>query len=357
MSKVVNLQRRIPYLDIVRVIACSLVVLLHAPEPHFDEYYNTPCIGYAFYIIPVTICSKLFFMLSGALLLPVKRTVKEFLPRRLKVVIIPLAVWSVLYILERIFLTHDFTPKVLTSILFHPVEPALWFVYQMIVIYITMPLMSKCIDAIGKRGVEIYLLLWTISSLIPYEHGIFLGFDQNTTQMFAGFANTFGYVILGYYLHQYPLPVFTRRHGWKFALLFFFGIVVMPLFEFTVQSHFGVSWQEHLDTVTHNVSINDVMMGTLIFSFAQRFAPKSYVDGKKHTLARAAAQISMCSFGIYLAHKLILRQIVWPLTRPWLEATGWFIDGVTCAVLTFALAYVIMRAIYHLPFSKYIIGH
>ena len=55
-------------LDIIRILACLMVVTMHAPMPNENaigifnaalSYYNTPCIG-------------LFFMVSGALLLPIK---------------------------------------------------------------------------------------------------------------------------------------------------------------------------------------------------------------------------------------------------------------------------------------------
>lgn len=351
-----QLQRRIPYLDALRVIACILVLLVHAPMLHIDEYYNHPSTAYAIYITLITVSSKLFFLISGALLLPVTKPWRQFLKRRLGVVLIPLAVWSIIYLLEHAFLLHNFTPRLLISILFNPVEGSLWFVYVMVVIYCCMPLMSRCIDAIGKRGVEVVLVLWALSSLIPYQHGIFIEASQFSHNMLSGFANYFGYVLLGYYLHHYPLPIFTREHGWKFTLLFLFGIVVMPLFEFTVQSHYGISWQQHIDTITNDVSINDVMMATLLFSLVQHYYPTTYSDGRAHRFAKLTTHVSICTYGIYLGHMLVMRQLVWPFTRTWLGHWWWFPDGIICAMVTLVITYAIMRAIYCLPCSKYIIG-
>ena len=350
-----KMKKRIPYLDTVRVISCLLVILLHAPMVRYSEYYDTPSTTYCFYIVLVTVCSKLFFMLTGALLLPVKKSAREFIPRRVKAVVIPLAVWSVAYLTARWF-NGSFTPKFLISIFFTPVEGALWFVYVTIVIYCVLPVISKCIDAIGKRGVEYLLALWIISSFIPYQHGIFIGQNQLTHNMFGAFANVYGYVLLGYYLHQYPLPVFTRRHWWKFALAFTFGIVGMPLFEFTVQSHFGISYQEALGAVTSDVSINDIMIATLIFSVVRHYSPESYDTQGRHLFSKAMTGISICTFGIYLAHMLVLRELVWPLTRPYFQSLPWLADGLLCAAIAFTLCYAVMRMVYLLPFSKYIMG-
>ena len=84
-----QLQRRVPYLDILRVIACLLVILIHTPIRQYDTYYNTPSIAGAVYTVLVAVNCNLFFMISGALLLPVTLPTKRFLKRRLPVVLFP----------------------------------------------------------------------------------------------------------------------------------------------------------------------------------------------------------------------------------------------------------------------------
>lgn len=351
-----RLQRRIPYLDILRVIACLLVILIHTPIRQYEAYYNTPSIANAIYTVLVAVNCNLFFMITGALLLPVTMPGKRFLRRRLRVVLFPLVVWTTVYLLEHAFLLHNFTPRLLTSILFHPVEGLLWYVYVLLVIYVTLPLVSKCIDAIGKRGVEIVLVLWVLSSFIPYQHGIFMEASQYSHNMFGAFANYYGYVLLGYYLHQYGLPVFTRQHGWKWALLLLFGIVVMPLFEFLVQGRFGITWQQHIDTITNDISVNNIAMATLIFVVVQHFAPKLY-DAKAHPAAATWwPLLSRCTFGIYLSQMIILRQVVWPMTKSWLGTAPIVVDCLVSALLAFIVCLLLTIVLRMLPFRKYIVG-
>lgn len=351
-----QLQRRIPYLDILRVLACFLVILIHTPIRPYDIYYNTPSVAGAVYTVLVAVNCNLFFMITGALLLPVTVPTKKFFKRRLRVVFFPLIVWTLVYLCERAFLLHCFTPRLLTSILFHPVEGILWYVYVLLVIYFTLPLMSKCIAAIGKRGVEILLMLWVLSSFIPYQHGVFIEAAHYHDNMFGAFSNYYGYVLLGYYMHHYGLPVFTRKHGWKFGLFFFFGIVVMPLFEFLVQEHFHITWQEHLDTLTTDISINNVAMAALLFALVQHFSPKRY-DREKHPVAATWwPRLSMATFGIYLSQMIVLRHIVWPMTYPWLCRVHWVIDCLVSGVLAFVICFVLVLLIRRFPFSKYIVG-
>jgi len=351
-----QLQRRIPYLDILRVIACLLVILIHTPIRQYDIYYNTPSIAGAVYTVLVAVNCNLFFMITGALLLPVTMPAKRFVKRRFKVVLFPLLVWTAVYLLEHAFLLHNFTPRLLTSILFHPVEGLLWYVYVLLVIYVTLPLVSKCIEAIGKRGVEVVLVLWVLSSFIPYQHGIFIEASQYSHNMFGAFANYYGYVLLGYYMHRYGLPIFTREHGWKWGLLLVFGIVLMPLFEFLVQGHFGITWQQHIDTITCDISINNIAMATLLFALVQHFAPRRY-DRKDHpSTATWWPLLSKCTFGIYLSQMLILRQVIWPLTASWLGSTHWVVDCLVSGVLAFIVCFLFVLLLRSFPFHRYLVG-
>lgn len=350
-----KLQRRVPYLDILRVLACLLVILIHTPIRQYDTYYNTPSVSSAIYTVLVAVNCNLFFMITGALLLPVAMSGKRFIKRRLRVVLPPLVIWTLIYLLEHIFLMHNFTPKLLTSILFHPVEGLLWYIYVLVVIYITLPLVSKCIAAVGKRGVELLLVLWILSSFIPYQHGVFIEASQYSHNMFGAFANYYGYVLLGYYIHQYGLPLFSREHGWKWALLLVFGIVVMPLFEFLVQGHFDITWQEHINTVTNDISVNNIAMATLLFCLVKRFALERY-DRKAHPAAATWwPLLSKCTLGIYLSQMIVLREVIWPLT-PWLATAPFVVDCLVSGLLAFIVCFVLVMLLRMLPVRRYIVG-
>ena len=351
-----RLQRRIPYLDILRVIACMLVILIHTPIRQYDTYYNTPSLAGAIYTVLVAVNCNLFFMITGALLLPVSKSGSRFIKRRLSVVLPPLVIWTVIYLLEHAFLLHNFTPRLLASVLFHPVEGLLWYVYVLLVIYVTLPLVSKCIGAIGKRGVEVLLVLWVLSSFIPYQHGVFIEASQYSHNMFGAFANYYGYVLLGYYLHQYGLPRFSRGNVVVWALLFAFGIVVMPAFEFLVQGHFGISWQQHIDTITCDISINNIAMATLLFVAVRHFSPERY-DRQRHSVSAACwPLLSVCSFGIYLSQMIVLRQIVWPLTESWLGSAPVVVDCLVSGVLAFIVCLLFVLVLRIFPAHKYLLG-
>ena len=174
--------------------------------------------------------------------------------------------------------------------------------------------------------------------------------------MFGAFANYYGYVLLGYYMHRYGLPVFSREHGWKWALLLVFGIVVMPLFEFLVQGHFDITWQQHIDTVTNDISVNNIAMATLLFALVQRFAPQRY-DRKAHPAAATWwPLLSKCTLGIYLSQMIILRQLVWPMTSSWLGSAPVVVDCLVSGLLAFLICLVIVILLRRVPYHRYFIG-
>ena len=130
----------------------------------------------------------------------------------------------------------------------------------------------------------------------------------------------------------------------------------MPLFEFLVQGQFNISWQQHIDTITNDISINNVAMATLLFITIQRFAPQRY-DSKSHP--RAALWwplLSKCTFGIYLSQMIVLRQVVWPMTASWLGRAHWAVDSLVSGVLAFVVCLLLVVLLRMLPVRRFIVG-
>ena len=70
-----------------------------------------------------------------------------------------------------------------------------------------------------------------------------------------------------------------------------------------MQGRFGISWQQHLDTITNDISVNNIAMATLLFALVQRFAPERYDRQSRPMTATWWPMLSKCTFGIYLSQK------------------------------------------------------
>ena len=91
-------KQRTIYLDVVRVVACIMVIVMHAPISGVGAEEHGPFLVLNSYL--TTPCVPLFFMVSGALLLPCKEGMSAilYLRRRLGKIIGPTVCFSLFYL-------------------------------------------------------------------------------------------------------------------------------------------------------------------------------------------------------------------------------------------------------------------
>ena len=83
--------------DVLRVLACIMVIVVHARGPYTYHADGTLDFWAAFYFVLVRAGVPLFVMLSSALLLPLRQTTGDFLKRRFMRVALPFVIWSVIF--------------------------------------------------------------------------------------------------------------------------------------------------------------------------------------------------------------------------------------------------------------------
>ncbi len=319
-------------LDNIRVLACLLVVLMHSPMPVENangiflsgiSYITMPCIG-------------LFFMISGALLLPVKTDMFSFLKRRLGKIVFPLLIWTALYLCLNIY-NSESEINILQNILSIPFSPqgtgVLWFLYTLTGLYLLAPIISPWLAQCSRRQIELVLVLWAITLCYPVL-GNFVSINTNDTGILYYFTGYAGYFLLGYYVRHYRDVL-----NLKVVLLFGFIGLAAPVFvklreiEVEFLSVFGY------------LSIFTVMLCCVYYRLAYAFKSN-----------RLITFIARYSFGIYLSHILIMRYILWRM--PFFEALSPYpFQTLVIFSLTFLGALILCRIIACLPFSAYIIGN
>ena len=89
-------------LDLLRVLACFLVIWQHVTEVYYigpdftvPTHDEMPLIGWMNSMTPIEV--PLFVMISGYFLLPLKMDVGAFFKRRFTRILIPFVVWCVAY--------------------------------------------------------------------------------------------------------------------------------------------------------------------------------------------------------------------------------------------------------------------
>ena len=333
------MKKRILYLDIIRILACLMIITMHAPIPNTglssyllssDSLLNAPGIG-------------LFLMVSGALLLPVNMSTKQFLKKRFSKIACPTFFWTIFYYLVAPYTeTVDRGAGVVSflSILFSPqFNSVLWFMYMLAGLYLLAPILSAWLKKTARREIEFYLFLWGVTMCYPLIRDV-VWVNESSSGILYYYGGYAGYFILGYYLHNYVNQISV----WK-CLLFFF----IPLSIATTIKIRGVHVRFY--DMFWYLSIFVAMMCAAWFMLVKKM---DFVYNRMSTLHRYIVMISDCCFGIYLVHIFVMRSLLWKWSFLQ-EVNGALQIGLT-AILTFVGSLIFTRLISYLPLAEYIIG-
>ena len=333
------MNNRIFYLDIIRILACVMIVTMHAPIPNTglssyvlatDSLLTAPGIG-------------LFVMVSGALLLPINMTTSMFLKKRIGKIVFPTLFWTLFYLLVSGY-DYGFEGinilRVLLSIPFSHQYGILWFMYMLAGLYLLAPILSPWLKQTGKRELEFYLILWAITMCYSYIRD-FIGVNEGHTGILYYFGGYVGYFLLGYYLRTY---VKAWAIGKSIILLLIPLSIATILKILQVPVHFYDSFWY--------LSILVAMMSVAWFLLIKRMWGDMMYNNISQ-LHHVITLVSNCCFGIYFVHIFIMRSIIWGWT--WLYDWG-IMQIFMVTILTFLGSLVVTYLISFLPCAEYIIG-
>lgn len=325
--------------DLLRIAACIMIIAMHAPAP--TDSPNAMFLSSVSYFTEPGLC--IFFVLSGALLLPVMTDTFTFLKKRLGRIVMPTVVFSLFYLLLGYIEGNDIDwIKSMVSIPFCPQgHGILWFMYTLIGLYLLSPIISKWLINVSKRELEFYLCLWVIAQCYPII-GLFAQVQTNETGILYYFSGYVGYFLLGYYLKTYPEVITIRRLVIP-ALIAVFAPIMCKLYH--VEVNFFVLFY-----------YTSIFVSILTIVMYKIFTLKKFSIIKGSKLERLITKISGLSFGIYLIHIAIMRNWLWK--QDWiLGINNYYLQWFVIVLLTFTISCAISYVISMLPFGNYIIGY
>lgn len=292
-----------PYLDVLRCLACYLVIGLHSiAEPLVNKgLFDTRtwwvlniCGGLTRMGVP------LFFMISGYLLLSDPRTldIGTFYKRRLGKLLPPFLVWDVIYFLKQCA-DGGVEPDVQTffrDLAFQGSKYHLWFVYQIIGLYLLMPFLKRIVDQCTTRELVIFLgvvllqpTLFRLLNLV--QTVVWLNIFSTLVEGYAGF------LITGYLLGSREL---SRTARWWIYGLGLVGLVG------GAWGNYVFSSPDHIDLVfNEGYSITHFLTSGACFVLAKQLTGKL-----PQRLLRGTKKVSHLTYGIYLSHVLLLDLIL-----------------------------------------------
>ena len=188
--------KRIVFLDYLRVVACLMVMFVHACEQYYfgaDGGFRIASAGDAFWVTAIDSACRaavpLFVMASSYLLFPLAKPTGEFFRRRLVRVVVPFAVWCGLYVWR-------FGGKSADCLFNFPMATGghLWFVPMLLGLYLLMPLLSPWAERASAREVRGWLLVWLFTTTFPFLRKLWACLFAPGVDPATGFywAHTFG---------------------------------------------------------------------------------------------------------------------------------------------------------------------
>ena len=319
-------KNNIAWIDLLRVIACILVVIAHSCDPYVAQFDNdrTSFLNGAFIGSLMRSSVPLFVMITGVLILPVKLEMATFYRKKISRILIPLAFWSaalpIMYFTYFQFATTaspavsgSFTPegtwtKIYTFIFnFNYDTTPLWYLYMLIGLYLIMPVINGWLKNATQKDVKLFLYIWAVSLTLPYiqmlapvvgyagnygDMGILGNCTWNAYGTLYYMSGFLGYIVLAYYLTKYPVSWNLKKTLTICVPIFIVGYAITALGFILTQKYYPGNFAE-LEIVWFFSGINVAMMTIPLFIIMQKLPIKP---------SKTLAHLASCTFGIYLCH-------------------------------------------------------
>ena len=149
-------------LDLIKVLACVGVVLLHTTMIGFKETGSWNLLAYLYYLGTYSI--PLFFMVNGYLLLGKKDITYSYILQKVKWILITVSSWTfIVWLFKRDF-TENLIKKIVGSLIQKGYFFQFWFFGSLMLIYICLPILKKFLNS--KRSYLYSLSLLVVIGLI-----------------------------------------------------------------------------------------------------------------------------------------------------------------------------------------------
>ena len=373
------MSKRIEFIDWIRVVACLMVMLVHASE----NFYGADSSGLAgnvsmlaneanrfwvsFYDGFVSRAAvPLFMIVSAFLLVPMKpgQTMTSFYKHRFGRILPPFVFFLLLYTFLPLLwggMTWEQSLADLKLLPFNFPSMAghLWFMYPLISLYIIIPVVSPWLEKVSAKDERIFLGFFIFTTFIPW-------FRLITPELWGEcFWNNFGafwycsgylgYLVLAHYI-RFHLD-WDRRKRLTVGLLCFLVGGAFTAWSFWLKGTPGVliptpeiewSWP----FCTPNVLMQTFGLFLMFSCIGMGKDAAAGAAGKESFISRLAR----LTFGMYLVHMFFLAPIA-----------TWIIGGDVAnptipvaipaiAVLSYICSAVAVKLVSLLPGSKYLVG-
>ena len=319
----------------MRVAACFMVMLVHCTEPFYLGgegsliLTRSDAFWASFFDSFVRACVPLFVVASSYLQFPVHYSTGEFFRRRAVRILIPFAIWSVVYALAWGEPVSNFKDLLLN---FNYAAGHLWFVYMIVGLYLIMPLLSPWAEKVGRKELLAYIVLCFLTTIIPYVREFASGGEVpviygpsgipnpakyplwgeaswNTYGLFYYLSGFLVYMLLGLYLRKFGTGQGSGKTtaialtSWIAGFALCFGGFLKRVFAscggvFPVEGPTGMAAQWETPWFNDTAGVFLMTLGWILLL--------RRINSSGGFYKKVLLPVSKASYGMYLCHMLIL---------------------------------------------------
>ena len=343
------MKKRYFYMDVLNIIAIISVVALHCGGIgntfSTERWWKTSLLIeiVCYFAVPI------FVMLSGANLMNYRKKydTKTFFKKRVSRVLIPTIAWFTIMSIWKICIVKTISVnsliEFLNMLLNNKIEFTYYYLFVILGIYLTIPLLSQLTDKKYRKTLWYAVFVFFVfNSLIPHIL-LMLGITWNTDfQILIG--GYIVYVILGYLLSTQEVPKKYRYTIYVLAILgMIYRYTVSFVFSYKTGSNVIDTWKGHMQFYA-------ILQACAVFLFVKNIDFKKIE--KDQRIVKIVAEISSCSFGVYLAH-LIVKYYELEIFSINTHSWEWRIIG---SFITYLMTLLIVYIIKKIPILKRIVG-
>lgn len=330
------------YIDLLRVLACFLVIVNHTIKDAFIGYEMdfSATLSMA-YLTFSKIAVPLFLMISGALLFEREEDYisvwkKKIIPTMAVIILFSLFVY--IFIEQREFSLISW----IASMIHEPAFVAYWYLYTLLGIYVMLPILQKLIHSLNETDFKYLLTIWFIvMACVPFLAAWHVFPVVSYSFVLPIITNEIGFLFLGYYLTHFQKE---RKSIRFYSSVLFITMIVCYFYNILETIYFG-SFTLLLDRAC---VWSSVILSYCVFQIVYQLYETREFSFRFNQIVNYVGETT---FGIYLVHGIVL-WICLPLQAMLLNMGNRFIGVAIYGFVIFIISFIIVRLLAIIPLFK-----